>query len=613
MREDSVRSIVLVEDEAIIALAEKRALEAYGYRVRVAYSGRAAIEALGSGEPVDLVLIDIDLGPGMDGTETAAAILGSRDVPVVFLSSHTEPEVVARTERITSYGYVVKNSSVTVLDASIKMAFKLFEANKATRELKDKLMATLEALPDFLAEVGPDGLVYDVHAPSRGPGSGLAAERIGERLTDRQTPDVALAIASALREASERGASFGRLYSKEGPGGARWFELSISAKAGADADRRFVVLRRDVTERQRALELIKSRIVALTQPLEEGSIEFGDLFDGGQIQRLQDEFAAATGVASIITTPEGAPITAPSNFTRFCMDIVRKTDTGCANCFRSDALLGRYHPDGPVVSECLSGGLWDAGANIVVGGRHIANWLIGQVRDETQTEEGVRTYAREIGAEEATLLEAFADVPVMSRSRFEAIAEALYSIAKQIADAAYQNVQQARAIARIERTEAELLRQKNLLSAIIESSSVSIFAKDRDGRYEIINASGARYLGREASRIVGMRDVDLLPEPVALEFRRTDERVMETGTAVETMETGLIDGVKRTFLVNKAPWRDGAGAVIGITGISNEVTEQAIEVERLRALLRAKDELLEDYSRRLGIGFPSTPPAPAPR
>jgi PAS domain S-box-containing protein len=72
--------------------------------------------------------MDIDLGSGMDGTEAAQAILSDREIPVVFLSSHTEPEVVDRTEKITSYGYIVKTSGETVLIASIKMAFRLFEA-----------------------------------------------------------------------------------------------------------------------------------------------------------------------------------------------------------------------------------------------------------------------------------------------------------------------------------------------------------------------------------------------------------------------------------------------------------------------------------------------------
>ena len=59
----------------------------------------------------------------------------------------------------------------------------------------------------------------------------------------------------------------------------------------------------------------------------------------------------------------------------------------------------------------MSGGLWDAGAGISVGGRHIANWLIGQVRDATQTEEKMRAYAREIGADEAATVEAFRKCP----------------------------------------------------------------------------------------------------------------------------------------------------------------------------------------------------------
>ena len=50
--------------------------------------------------------MDIDLGRGMDGTEAAQAILEDHDIPIVFLSSHTEKDVVDKTEKITSYGYV---------------------------------------------------------------------------------------------------------------------------------------------------------------------------------------------------------------------------------------------------------------------------------------------------------------------------------------------------------------------------------------------------------------------------------------------------------------------------------------------------------------------------
>ena len=126
-------------------------------------------------------------------------------------------------------------------------------------------------------------------------------------------------------------------------------------------------------------------------------VRFEDMFDLADIQRLQDEFSDATGVASVVTRPDGTPLTRPANFTRFCSKVVRGAEKGCANCFRSDALIGRYNPKGPTIQRCLSGGLWDAGAGISVGGKHVANWLIGQVRDESQNEEAIRAYAREIG------------------------------------------------------------------------------------------------------------------------------------------------------------------------------------------------------------------------
>lgn len=130
--EDKARSILLVEDEVIIALMVQKELERRGYRVHHANNGeQAAGIVLGGKLPLDLILMDIDLGSGLDGTETARQILACREIPVVFLSSHTEPEVVEKTGGITSYGYVVKSSGITVLDASIKMALKLFEARVA--------------------------------------------------------------------------------------------------------------------------------------------------------------------------------------------------------------------------------------------------------------------------------------------------------------------------------------------------------------------------------------------------------------------------------------------------------------------------------------------------
>jgi len=55
---------------------------------------------------------------------------------------------VEKSEKITSYGYIVKSSSMTVFDASIKMAFKLYAKNRELLETRNKLKTTLEVIPD---------------------------------------------------------------------------------------------------------------------------------------------------------------------------------------------------------------------------------------------------------------------------------------------------------------------------------------------------------------------------------------------------------------------------------------------------------------------------------
>jgi len=120
------KKILLVEDDTILAITTKTQLNKEGYDVEVAISGEEAVDV--ASRDFDLVLMDINLGKGIDGTQAAELILKNIDIPIVFLSSHTEKHIVEKTEQITSYGYVVKNTGIVVLDASIKMAFKLFEA-----------------------------------------------------------------------------------------------------------------------------------------------------------------------------------------------------------------------------------------------------------------------------------------------------------------------------------------------------------------------------------------------------------------------------------------------------------------------------------------------------
>lgn len=159
------KRILLVEDEAILAMGTVAMLRERGYEVEHLYTGESAVarvtdvDASRAGDNdnasragdhasprIDLVLMDINLGEGKSGTVAAREILSRREIPIVFLSSHTEKTIVESTEEISSYGYVVKNSGITVLDASIRMAFRLFEARMSVNAKSMALAAANEEL-----------------------------------------------------------------------------------------------------------------------------------------------------------------------------------------------------------------------------------------------------------------------------------------------------------------------------------------------------------------------------------------------------------------------------------------------------------------------------------
>ncbi len=214
------------------------------------------------------------------------------------------------------------------------------------------------------------------------------------------------------------------------------------------------VVFQEITSQKKNEQALEQRIIALTKPIEKiDDLKFEDLFDLNEIQKIQDLFAKSHGIASLITTPDGTPLTKPSNFSRLCGEFVRKSEKGKINCMKSDAAIGKLNMEGPTIQPCLSAGLSNAGASITVGGKHIANWLIGQVRYPGQNIDDIRNYAGELDLDEESFAEAFNEIPVMSNEKFELIAQTLYTIAKQLSSIAYQNVQQARFIA--ERKEAE--------------------------------------------------------------------------------------------------------------------------------------------------------------
>jgi two-component system, sensor histidine kinase PdtaS len=146
-------TVLLVEDEALIALAEERILSRNGLRVFRAGTGEAAVTRVAEDDRIDLVLMDINLGPGIDGTEAARRILENRQMPIIFLTSHSEKEYVDRVKAITRYGYVLKTSGEFVLLEAIAMALELFRANEVAHRRQREAEQARERLQETNLEL----------------------------------------------------------------------------------------------------------------------------------------------------------------------------------------------------------------------------------------------------------------------------------------------------------------------------------------------------------------------------------------------------------------------------------------------------------------------------
>lgn len=123
--------ILLVEDEAIVAMQIESDLEIMGYTVVGIYaSGEKALVGVEAVVP-DLVLMDIKLQGALDGIETASRLVRGHDIPVIFLTAHSEESTIRRAKSVSPYGYLLKPVDAQELHVAIQRAI-LDRRNSAT-------------------------------------------------------------------------------------------------------------------------------------------------------------------------------------------------------------------------------------------------------------------------------------------------------------------------------------------------------------------------------------------------------------------------------------------------------------------------------------------------
>jgi PAS domain S-box-containing protein len=127
------------------------------------------------------------------------------------------------------------------------------------------------------------------------------------------------------------------------------------------------------------------------------------------------------------------------------------------------------------------------------------------------------------------------------------------------------------------RVEQSLREREAQLTAFLQHSPGSVFAKDAAGRYQLMNEAFLSTSGRSRDQVLGKTDAEILPAELAAVFVAQDEQVRASGEARHFEETFVYDGREYTFLSQKFPLPNG-----GIGCVSTDITERKRVEEQLR-------------------------------
>lgn len=244
------KCILLVEDETVILKLESKTLKELGYNVITALTGQKALECVAENDSIDLVLMDIDLGPGTDGIETAGLILENKNLPVVFLTNNSDKDIFERVNGITHYGFILKNSGNFVLHSSIEMALQLFDAHQKISESEKKFRCYFENSTNGVLVTNSDGKYIEVNETACRLTGFSKDELLSKSIFDLVTPDYRDDVLKHYNTLRAKGKAMGTLlYRKKDGSVSCWITNAVKV-----SDDQYLCLLTDITE-QKNIEL----------------------------------------------------------------------------------------------------------------------------------------------------------------------------------------------------------------------------------------------------------------------------------------------------------------------------------------------------------------------
>lgn len=158
-------------------------------------------------------------------------------------------------------------------------------------------------------------------------------------------------------------------------------------------------------------------------------MEIREFADMEKFEEIMNNWAKATGLATVAVGMDGKYISGCYNFTDFCIKLTRGSKEGCARCEKCDR-------EGKGVYHCHAG-LIDFGIDLEINGEKVGSVIGGQVLPESPDEEKFRRVAREIGVDEDKYIDALHNVNVRTEEAIYASANLLGQVLNNFINAEY--------------------------------------------------------------------------------------------------------------------------------------------------------------------------------